>query len=110
MRCRLFEPQEERPLAPDPFRTRDFIPDFDEIVRELRQRSEATRATLKMTEISYGSDRTETLDLFFPKELRTPAPVHIFTHGGYWRMFSKRDFSYVADTITAAGAIAPLLS
>src|ERR1700733_14616679 len=62
-----------------------------------------------MIEVSYGSDRTETFDLFFPKDVRAPAPVHMFVHGGYWRMFSKRDFSYIADTITAAGAIAAIV-
>src|ERR1700748_486472 len=96
-------------MAIDPFRTRDFIPDFDEIVRELSARSESTRASLRMTEIAYGLDRSETLDLFFPENLKSPAPVHMFIHGGYWRMFSKRDFSYIADTITAAGAIAAIV-
>jgi arylformamidase len=96
-------------VAPDLFRTRDYITDFDEIVRELSARSEATRATLRMTEISYGPDHTETFDLFFPENMKAPAPVHMFVHGGYWRMFSKRDFSYVADTITAAGAIAAIV-
>jgi arylformamidase len=36
-------------------------------------------------------------------------PVHIFIHGGYWRMFSKDDFSYVARTVVGAGAIAVVL-
>lgn len=96
-------------MAPDPFRTRDYILDFDDIVRELSTRSEATRASLRMIEVSYGSDRTETFDLFFPKDVRAPAPVHMFVHGGYWRMFSKRDFSYIADTVTNAGAIAAIV-
>jgi arylformamidase len=96
-------------VAPDPFRTRDYIPDFDEIVRDISARSEATRASLRMTEISYGQHRTETFDLFFPKDMRASVPVHMFVHGGYWRMFSKRDFSYIADTVTAAGAIAAIV-
>ena len=33
----------------------------------------------------------------------------MFIHGGYWRMFSKRDYSCVAEPITAAGAIAAIL-
>jgi arylformamidase len=33
----------------------------------------------------------------------------MFIHGGYWRMFSKRDFSCIADTVTAAGAIAAIV-
>ncbi|WP_457155853.1 alpha/beta hydrolase, partial [Mesorhizobium sp. P5_C1] len=35
--------------------------------------------------------------------------VHMFIHGGYWRMFSKRDYSYVAETVTSAGAIAVIV-
>jgi acetyl esterase/lipase len=33
----------------------------------------------------------------------------MFIHGGYWRMFSKRDYSYVAQTVTNAGAIAVIV-
>jgi arylformamidase len=33
----------------------------------------------------------------------------MFIHGGYWRMFSKGDFSYIAQTITRAGAIAAIV-
>ncbi|WP_245523663.1 alpha/beta hydrolase, partial [Mesorhizobium sp. M8A.F.Ca.ET.167.01.1.1] len=36
-------------------------------------------------------------------------PVHMFIHGGYWRMFSKRDYSYIAETVTRAGAIAVIV-
>jgi acyl-CoA reductase-like NAD-dependent aldehyde dehydrogenase len=28
---------------------------------------------------------------------------------GYWRMFSKRDYAYIADAVTAAGAIAVIV-
>ena len=38
-----------------------------------------------------------------------PAPVHLFIHGGYWRAWSKEEFSFVADTVTAAGAIAAIM-
>lgn len=41
--------------------------------------------------------------------MRTPAAVHLFVHGGYWRMFSKSDYSYIADTVTQAGAIAAIM-
>jgi len=94
----------------DPFRIRGHVADFDDIVSEIVSRSEATRATLPMAaDIAYGADATETIDLFFPERPRTGLPVHMFIHGGYWRMFSKRDYSYVADTITRAGAIAMIV-
>ncbi|WP_348526249.1 alpha/beta hydrolase [Mesorhizobium sp.] len=57
-------------------------------------------------DVPYGPDGTETVDLFFPQGKRDHLPVHMFIHGGYWRMFSKRDYSYVADTVANAGAIA----
>ncbi|MDB5552291.1 MAG: alpha/beta hydrolase [Rhizobium sp.] len=97
-------------MESDPFRIRAHVADFDEIVSEIVSRSEATRATLPMlADVAYGADATETVDLFFPERPRAGLPVHIFIHGGYWRMFSKRDYSYVADTITKAGAIAVIV-
>ena len=97
-------------MAIDPFRIRDHVADFDDLVAEIRARSAATRASLLMQAgIAYGPAPTETLDLFFPEGERAGRPVHIFIHGGYWRMFSKSDYSYVAETITAAGAIAVIL-
>jgi hypothetical protein len=54
-------------LKLDPFRTRDYITDFDEIVRELSARSEATRAMLRMIEISYGPDAPRLLT-YFPRK------------------------------------------
>lgn len=96
-------------MSVDPFRIRDHVADFDAIVRDIVSRSERTRASLAMEDIAYGSDPTETADLFFPAMRRPGMPVHLFIHGGYWRMFSKRDYSYIADTITAAGAIAVIV-
>ncbi|MER8459769.1 alpha/beta hydrolase [Mesorhizobium sp. M0142] len=97
-------------MQDDPFRIRDHVADFDEIVQDFVGRSEAARATIAMTaDVACGPDPTETMDLFFPPGKRTALPVHIFVHGGYWRMFSKRDYSYVATTITQAGAIAVIL-
>ena len=97
-------------MATDLFRTRDHVPAFDDIVRDYAQSSAAARRTLRMMEeVRYGEGPDETLDLFFPATTRLCMPVHMFIHGGYWRMFSKRDFSYVADTVAQAGAIAAVL-
>jgi len=94
----------------DPFRIRDHVAEFDDIVREIVSRSEETRLRLPMVaDVAYGADPTETVDLFFPAVRRESMPVHMFIHGGYWRMFSKRDYSYVAETVTKAGAIAVIV-
>ena len=97
-------------MPKDPFRTRDHVTDFDDIVAEIRRRSAEVRGRLPMiADLAYGADRSETLDLFFPEGIRDQLPVHVFIHGGYWRMFSKSDYSYVAETVTKAGAIAVIL-
>ena len=94
-------------VTSDPFRIRDHVADFDSIVSEIINRSDATRKRLPVKAgVPFGSGPNESLDIFFPDNLDRPVPVHIFIHGGYWRMFCKRDYSYVADTVTAAGAIA----
>ena len=97
-------------MLKDPFRTRDHVADFDDIVADIVARSATTRATLPMlADIPYGQGKAERLDLFFPQGRRSDLPVHIFIHGGYWRMFSRSDYSYVADTVTKAGAIAVIV-
>ena len=97
-------------MSKDPFRIRDHVGAFDEIVEDIVSRSAQTRKTIPMrADIAYGPSPAETIDLFYPTTNAPAAPVHIFIHGGYWRMFSKRDYSCVADTITAAGAIAVIV-
>lgn len=97
-------------MQKDPFRTRDHVADFDDIVADIVARSAMTRATLPMAgDLAYGEHPAEKLDLFFPPSRGSNLPVHIFIHGGYWRMFSKADYSYIADTVTKAGAIAVIV-
>jgi arylformamidase len=97
-----------RPL--DLFRTRDHVPDFDEKVLEYQRLSIETRSELEMVaDIRYGPQPGQKLDIFLPASGSKGLPVHMFIHGGYWRMFSKNDFSYVARTATDAGAIAVVI-
>ncbi|WP_442578968.1 alpha/beta hydrolase [Mesorhizobium sp. ASY16-5R] len=102
-------------MATDPFRTRDHVPDFDEKVLEYRRLSAETRSELQVIgDLPYGPAPGQRLDIFIPSDGRDHGnvgrlPVHIFIHGGYWRMFSKDDFSYIARTVVDAGAIAVLL-
>jgi arylformamidase len=94
----------------DPFRTRDHVPDFDEKVAAYKRLSARTRKELPhVADIPYGPNPGQRLDLFLPENGVKGLSVHMFIHGGYWRMFSKDDFSYVARTITGAGAIAVVI-
>ncbi len=98
-------------MAGDPFRTRDHVSNFDDLVRDYAERSAATRARHRcIPDVAYGPGPDETLDLFLPPEPDGPAPVHVFVHGGYWRMFDKEDFSFVAETVLAEGAIAAVIN
>jgi arylformamidase len=97
-------------VAADPFRIRDHVADFDDIVGDIRARSRATRHSLAMeANLAYGSEQDETLDIFLPGDAVPGMPIHMFIHGGYWRMFSKEDYSCVAETITRAGAVAAIV-
>jgi len=97
-------------METDPFRIRGHVANFDDIVADIVARSAATRASLPMeADIAYGEAPSEKVDLFFPADRSTPRPVHMFIHGGYWRAFSKDDYSLVAETVTAAGAIAVIV-
>jgi arylformamidase len=97
-------------MGSDPFKTRDHVSNFDDYAVEYQARSEVSRKTLKMLRnVSYGPGTNEKLDLFFPSAPVQGCPVHLFIHGGYWRMFSKDDFSFIADTVTACGAIAAIM-
>lgn len=97
-------------MGTDPFRIRDHVADFDAIVSEIVQASAQVRETVPMIgDIAYGTDPSETVDLFFPTGPRERLPVHMFIHGGYWRMWSKREYSHIAKTITDAGAIAVIV-
>jgi arylformamidase len=98
-------------LEKDQFRTRDHVPEFDDLVSEYQARSETARSNLRMVaSIPYGPHALERLDLFFPNGNLVGRPVHLFVHGGYWRMFSKNDFSFIAETIVGVGAIAVIIN
>jgi arylformamidase len=63
--------------------------------------SAATRARLAATlNVRYGSGPKQTLDLFPSAE---PRGALLFIHGGYWRSLDKRDQSFVAAPLVAAG-------
>lgn len=95
----------------DLFRTRDFVADFDSYVTRYADLSADTRRRLpNRLDVAFGDGPAERLDLFFPPDRAGPAPLHLFIHGGYWRMFDKADFSFVAGPVVAAGGIAAIVN
>ena len=97
----------------DPFLIRAHVPRFEAIVADYGEASEATRAAFPdRRTVAYGAGQDEVLDLYVPpaeapgRDLR---PIHLFVHGGYWRANTKDTYAFVADAITATGAIAAIM-
>jgi arylformamidase len=66
-----------------------------------RRRSAATRERLQpMSDFKYGPHPRENLDLF---RARNPGGTVVFVHGGYWQLFSKLEFSFVAEGFVKQG-------
>jgi arylformamidase len=59
-----------------------------------------TRARRPFRTVRYGEHAREAMDIFPAAE---PRGTVVFFHGGYWRAFSKDDFSWVADGFADAG-------
>lgn len=94
----------------DPFMIRAHVPEFEAHLAAYRRASERTRQSLRgVRDLAYGDHPDERLDLYLPAEGEGPFPVHVFVHGGYWRAFSKLDYAFVADAVTAQGAIAAII-
>lgn len=72
------------------------------------ERAAATRARHPpLAAIRYGAHPREVLDLFRAPDARGTV---VFIHGGYWRAFSKDDFSWVADGFLDLGLSVAVLN
>lgn len=75
----------------------------DEIIGWYGAESAAARARLAhRAGVRYGDSEAETLDLF-PTD-RPNAPVHVFVHGGAWKILTRSESSFAAGTFVRAGA------
>lgn len=93
------------------YNNRMLVPEFSEHMMRWQRDSAAARASNACElNLSYGSESSETLDIF-PAAGDTPlrgahqggAAVLVFIHGGYWRSLDKADHSFVAPAFTRDG-------
>lgn len=81
------------------------IPGFD-FKAYLAELEDGNRSALSIyadvlkRDLAYGPSDEELLDLFI---VNPGGPLHVFYHGGYWRMLHKNDFSYIAHGILPHG-------
>jgi len=84
------------------YNNRAAVPDFQRWFDRYAELSEATRAVLNPKEnLRYGDGPKETLDAFAPPAVARA--TFVFIHGGYWRAFDKREFSFVATPFVTQG-------
>lgn len=75
---------------------------FEEIIG--RYESESARMRESMTcrlDVPFGKSPDELLDIF---PAGPNAPVFVWVHGGYWRMLSQKESSFMAETFVGRGA------
>lgn len=99
-----------------------YAPNSELVARRYRQRSEASRQRFGAPlRYRYGLADAETVDIYpasFPANHHAPhsvgqagpgpsvnalAPIHIFIHGGGWRLGQASDYGFLAETFLPAG-------
>jgi arylformamidase len=79
------------------------VPDFDALMRHFVTASQALRDRIPgPRNVAYGPHRDEVLDIFPGGDGKSP--IHLFIHGGYWRMLTKDECSLYAGAMAPAGA------
>ncbi len=85
------------------YRAAATVPNMQEFIDDYASLSAIARDTLEcVIGIQYGSGEEESLDLF-PVPESNNAPLFIFIHGGYWRMLSKNESSFMAPNLVNHG-------
>jgi arylformamidase len=75
-----------------------FISDYGKFSAEARAKIDCRK------NVSCGDHPDQLIDIFPAKgKDGGPAPVFVFIHGGYWRMLSHRESSFMAENMVANG-------
>jgi acetyl esterase/lipase len=59
----------------------------------------------KVSDIAYGDDPRNKLDVYTPVESPTNAPVVVFFYGGSWNSGSKADYGFVGEALASRGIV-----
>ena len=66
------------------------------------------RGYVRTTDLAYGPNPRQKLDVYLPKKLTPNSRVVVFFYGGSWRGGSKTDYRFVAQALTSRGFIVVL--
>jgi len=85
------------------YRAAATVPNLQDYIDQYSLLSKKARETTEcILNIQFGPSAEETLDLFHVPE-NNLAPVFVFIHGGYWRMLSKDESSFMAPNLINQG-------
>lgn len=96
-------------LAPEEierqFNPRASVPNATDYFDRMAPHNRAAQAALACRrDLPYGDHPLRRVDIYTPKNPgNTPAPVHLFIHGGYWRALDKSDYAFIAQALCARG-------
>lgn len=89
------------PLLEREYNARALVPDHQRFFLFWREASQRAREEVPgHLDLAYGPSPEERLDLFPAEPSRG---LLVFFHGGYWRAFSKDEFSWIAPPLVRAG-------
>lgn len=60
----------------------------------------------KRSDVAFGDDPRQKLDVYTPKDRQAPAPIVIFIYGGSWNAGDRRDYAFVGEALASRGMIA----
>ena len=96
---RSYETQEEIDAEYD---VEASVPDFMIYAEMFTRESGIARQQMKcMLDVPFGPTADETVDIFPAEDPN--APILVFIHGGYWRILTSKEFSFVAVGPVALG-------
>jgi acetyl esterase/lipase len=58
------------------------------------------------TDLAYGLDARQRLDVYRPADALSPAPVVVFFYGGNWNSGNRKDYLFVGEALAAKGFVA----
>jgi acetyl esterase/lipase len=64
-----------------------------------------SESILKQSDVAYGSDPRQMLDVYMPRQSQGPLPVVLFVHGGSWQEGNKNGYAFAGRALAAKGFV-----
>lgn len=89
----------------------EFAIDWGQFYRTAEEKTMAVRKELPHElDVAYGKDPKQRVDLYFPVQKASRAPVLLFLHGGGFREGDRKQYGYVAEPFAQHGILTVVAS